>query len=73
MTRTQLFAIDAAASVLTIAGIQLGSTTLAGCLCYLGGLVFWFVLTFARRAWGLMPLNIATTLVIGRTLYGLLA
>jgi hypothetical protein len=56
-------AIELAASFLTLAGIYVGSTTATGAGLYLASLVFWYALTIGRRLWGLMPLNVASTVV----------
>ena len=55
-----LFLLELGASLFTLAGIYLGSTTTHGAGCYLISLVFWFWLTWARNLWGLMPLNVAS-------------
>ena len=52
--------IETGASVLTLAGIAAGSTTVAGSCLYLASLVFWFWISFRKQLWGLMPLNVAT-------------
>lgn len=62
-TRWINLGVELAASALTLAGIYAGSTTLPGAMCYAGGLVFWFALTVRSKVWGLMPLNIASTIV----------
>ena len=53
------FVIDLAASLTTLAGMWLGSTTGAGAAFYLASSAFWFALMFRRRMWGLAPLNVA--------------
>lgn len=57
------FFVELAASVLTLAGIWIGSTSLLGASMYLASMVFWFALTINKRIWGLMPLNVASTVV----------
>jgi hypothetical protein len=57
------FAVELLASIFTLTGIYLGSTTFAGAALYLVALGFWFVLCAAKRLWGLMPLNIASAAV----------
>lgn len=52
--------IELAASVLTLAGIYVGSTTLLGACFYLASLVFWFWMTYRKKLWGLLPLNCAS-------------
>ena len=54
------FAIEIAASIFTLAGIYLGSTTIPGASMYLVSLVFWFWIMFRKALWGLLPLNVAT-------------
>lgn len=61
MTRWNV--IELTASILTIAALTVGSTTLAGAGLYLAALVFWFWLTVGKELWGLMPLNVASTVV----------
>lgn len=56
--------LELGASIATLAGMAIGSTTLAGAGCYAVGQIFWWWLTFDRKLWGLMPLNIASTAVI---------
>jgi hypothetical protein len=65
VTRVRLWwlFVEVMASVLTLSGIFLGTTTLVGALVYLGSLVFWYIIAVGRRMWGLMPLNIATTII----------
>ncbi len=53
------FLIDLTASLTTLVGMWLGSTTGAGASFYLASSVFWFALMFRRRMWGLAPLNVA--------------
>lgn len=63
------FLLECAASLLTLAGIYFGSTTTLGAGLYLFSLVFWYALCIQRKMWGLMPLNIATTVLSGINLY----
>jgi len=65
--------VELLASILTLAGIYVGSTTALGASMYLASLVFWYALTFAKRLWGLMPLNIASTVVSALNLWRALA
>lgn len=52
-------AIQLLASFTTMAGMYLGSTTLAGAAWYLGSSLVWIWLSVGQRLWGLMPLNLA--------------
>jgi hypothetical protein len=61
------------ASGLTLAGIYAGSTSAAGASLYLASLVFWYAVTVKKRLWGLMPLNVATTVVAAVNLWRALA
>lgn len=58
------FSIEMAASLLTVSGILLGSTTLQGGALYMASLLFWFILVWRKKLWGLLPLNIFTAVVI---------
>ena len=62
MNRRDFF-IELQASIWTLAGMYIGSTTLAGASCYAVSRIFWFALMFRRRMWGLAPLNVATAIV----------
>lgn len=75
MTRDGMkrLAIEVGASVCTIAGLYFGTTTLPGAVWYAVGLLFWFAFVFMRGAWGLLPLNIASTVVTAIHLGTLLA
>ena len=55
--------IEIGASVWTLAGIAIGSTTAEGAGCYLVAMVFWFWIMFRKELWGLLPLNLATMVV----------
>lgn len=61
---TLSFWLQLCASITTLLGIYLGSTTLYGASCYALSLIFWYTLTFKDKMWGIMPLNIATTVVV---------
>jgi hypothetical protein len=52
--------IEIIASLLGLAGMALGSTTFYGAACYIVGIpcLMWCVV-WRRRAWGLLPLNLA--------------
>lgn len=56
-------AIELAASLLTLTGIYLGSTTFAGANCYAASLIFWFWMMVRVPLWGLLPLNLATAVI----------
>ena len=58
-----ILCVELAASVFTLAGIYIGSTTALGAACYLVSLVFWWWLTVAKKLWGIVPLNAASTVV----------
>ena len=64
--------VELLASCLTLAGIYVGSTTAIGAALYLVSLVFWYALTVGKRLWGLMPLNVATTVVASMNLWAAL-
>jgi hypothetical protein len=55
--------VEIFASLLTIMGVAVGSTTPTGNDFYMAGQVFWWWLTISRRMWGLLPLNIAMTCI----------
>lgn len=63
ITRQQAidWSIQGMASVLTLVGMYVGSTTPAGVAFYSVSAVFWYALSIRLRAWGLMPLNVAST------------
>jgi hypothetical protein len=61
--------VELCASGLTLAGIYVGSTTATGAALYLLSLVFWYWLTVGKRLWGLMPLNVASTVVSALNLW----
>ena len=64
MTKTKTeWAIELGATTFTIGGMYLGSTTVPGALSYLIGVTFWFVLCYRMKIWGVMPLNVLTTVV----------
>lgn len=65
--------VELLASGLTLAGIYVGSTTAAGASLYLASLVFWYALTVRKRLWGLLPLNVASTVVTALNLWRALA
>jgi hypothetical protein len=70
---TRWLLVELLASVLTLAGIYVGSTTAAGAALYRASLVFWYALTCKRSLWGLMPLNIASTVVASVNLWRAMA
>lgn len=63
------FGIECTASVLTVTGLALGTSTLEGSLVYLLSMLPWWALLIRKRMWGLLPLNIASTLIITRNLF----
>lgn len=63
------FWIETAASVFTLAGTYIGSTTAAGACCYLVSLIFWFWMTFRKRLWGILPLNTASAVIAALNLW----
>lgn len=63
------FVIELLASAFTLAGIYVGTTSLVGAALYLVALAFWFALCVGKRLWGIMPLNIASTIVSGMNLW----
>jgi len=69
MTARRWLIVELLASCLTLAGIYAGSTTAVGAGLYLASLLFWYVLTIGKRLWGLMPLNVATTIVASLNLW----
>ncbi len=66
---TLKFFIELGASVFTLAGIYVGSTTTLGAIFYLVSLVFWFWLMYRVKLWGLAPLNIATAVIASYNLW----
>ena len=52
-------ALEILASITTLAGIYLGSTTQAGSALYVVSSFFWFAMMFRMQMWGLAPLNVA--------------
>lgn len=61
--RALWLALELAASFTTLAGMALGSTTVAGASWYLVSAGAWIWLSVERRLWGLMPLNAAALLI----------
>lgn len=55
--------IELAASLTTLVGMWLGSTTAAGACWYIAAAAFWFALMFRGRIWGLAPLNVVALVV----------
>jgi hypothetical protein len=64
--------LELAASIVTLTGQALGSTSLHGAICYAFASVLWIWLTVYLRMWGLMPLNLAGAVVTVWTLWRLL-
>lgn len=63
------FWIELAASSLTLAGVWFGSTTALGAAFYLASLVFWYWVMIRKALWGLLPLNVATTIIASANLW----
>lgn len=61
LLRSVDFYIELAASLFTVGGIFLGTTTFLGAIVYGCSLAFWWVLTFRRAMWGLLPLQVSAT------------
>lgn len=59
----RMLAVELLASSLLLAALYAGTTTAIGAGLYLASLVFWYWLTVAKRLWGLMPLNVASTVI----------
>jgi hypothetical protein len=57
--------LQTVASVFGLAGMYLGSTTLHGSICYAVAIPCLITCVYARRLWGLLPLNLAQAVVIG--------
>lgn len=53
--------IELGASGFTLAGMYVGSTTVAGASLYLVSLVFWYALVYRQKLHGIIPLNVAST------------
>jgi hypothetical protein len=62
------FLVELGATIFTLAGMWVGSTTLPGALLYGISLFFWFYIGWAKQLWGIMPLNILTTVVVIRNI-----
>jgi hypothetical protein len=62
------FALEVLASVITLAGIVVGSTTRNGALLYLASNAVWWALVVRRRLWGIVPLNIGVLVAVIITL-----
>lgn len=69
LLRSPDFWIESFASLLTLAGIFLGSTNAPGASCYLASLVFWYLIMWRKGLWGIAPLNVATTAVAALNLW----
>lgn len=55
--------IETCASVLTLTGMYIGSTTVHGASWYLASMVFWFWICLGKKMYGLLPLNLATVAI----------
>jgi hypothetical protein len=64
--------LEWSASIATLSGQAIGSTTLQGALIYALANVLWWRLTIRSRMWGLLPLNVAGAAITAWTLFGLL-
>lgn len=56
--------IELGASVFTLAGMFVGSTTTTGAFLYAVSLVFWYALVYRQKLHGIVPLNVASTVVV---------
>ncbi len=70
---TRMLAVELLASGLLLAALYAGTSTATGAALYLASLVFWYWLTVAKRLWGLMPLNVASTAISAINLFKALA
>jgi hypothetical protein len=70
---TRWLAVELLASGLLLAALHVGSSTATGASLYLASLVFWYAMTIKKRLWGLMPLNVASTIVSSLNLWRALA
>lgn len=57
------FWIELAASVTTLAGIYLGSTTTRGAVVYLLAILIWYMLIYRQKLWGLIPMNVGANII----------
>lgn len=72
-TRAIDFAIELVASVTTLAGMKIGSTTLVGAEFYLVSTVAWCAISWRKDLRGIWPLNIGALLVAASNLWATLA
>lgn len=72
-TRAIDLAIELLASVATLAGAWLGSTTLHGVECYLVSTAAWCAISWRKSLRGIWPLNIGMLLVMLSNLWAVLA
>lgn len=63
------FWIELAGSVMALAGMYVGSTTLPGALCYAVSTTMFFWLMFLKKLWGLWPLNVGSAIVVGLNIW----
>lgn len=61
--RVWWFLVELAASLLTLAGMFVGSSTLNGAAAYLVAQPFWFAIVFGRGLWGLLPITSVATII----------
>jgi hypothetical protein len=57
------FWLELGASLFTLTGIYIGSTTLIGAILYLISSGFWHVIAWSKGLHGIVPLNVATTVI----------
>lgn len=72
-TRAVDLAIELVASVTTLAGMWIGSTTLHGGEFYLVSTIAWCAISWRKSLLGIWPLNICAMLVTGFNLWAALA
>jgi hypothetical protein len=65
-------AVELGASVTTLAGMYLGSTEPYGLSFYAAANVLWYWMCWRQKIWGVMPLNVATTVVVALNLWRLM-
>lgn len=65
--------IEVVASVTTLFGMKVGSTTLMGAEFYLVASIAWCAISWRKSLWGIWPLNIGALLVTLSNLWAALA
>lgn len=63
------FCLEICASIFTLVGIYLGSTTFNGAFCYIFSGFFWFALMHTKNLWGLLPLNVVAFIISWSNLF----